>query len=186
VEANHLENKHNYPVLAYTDNDQKEFNKNTIPVCYYNGQWRRLGHLLTYEAPTIGDPVAVVETYDLPSEEFSFAPQLKSLSPDEQIKSDQETVDDSGDNVIETNKQPGQLDKQIRLVPIPELLTPVSSPRRATISLPKHPKKLSPIASTSLTRMSGTQVQQSLSLAHSHLWLQYQALEEHLAWEQQL
>ena len=73
VEANHPENKRDYPVLAYTDNNQKEFNKHTIPICYYNGQWRQLGHLLTYEAPTIGDPIAIVETYDLPSEEFSFA-----------------------------------------------------------------------------------------------------------------
>ena len=40
VEADHPENKRNYPVLAYTDNDQKEFNKHAIPICYYNGQWR--------------------------------------------------------------------------------------------------------------------------------------------------
>jgi len=74
VEADHPKNKCNYLVLAYTDNDQKEFNKNTIPVCYYNGQWRRVGHSLTYEAPTIRDPVAIVETYNLPGEEFNFTP----------------------------------------------------------------------------------------------------------------
>jgi len=164
VEANHPENKHDYPVLAYTDNDQKEFNKNAIPVCYYNGQWRQLGHSLTYEAPTIGDPVAIVETYDLPGKEFNFVPQLKSPSPDVQPDSDQETVKDSDDNIIETTKEPGQLDEQIRLVPIPESFTPVSSLRRATISLPRHPKKLSPISSTSHAGMSGTQVQQSSTL----------------------
>ena len=165
VEANHPENKCDYPVLAYTDNDQKEFNKNAIPVCYYNGQWRRLGHSLTYKAPTIGDPVAVVETYDLPGEEFSFAPQLRSPSPDIQPDSDRETVKDSDNNVIETTKQPGQLDEQIRLIPIPELFTPVSSPRQATISLLKHPKKLSPISSASHAGMSGTQVQQPSTLS---------------------
>ena len=74
VEADHPENKRDYPVLTYTDNDQKEFNKNAIPVCYYNGQWRRVGHSLTYEAPTIRDPVAIVETYNLPGEEFNFTP----------------------------------------------------------------------------------------------------------------
>ena len=76
MEADHPENKRDYPVLAYMDNDQKEFNKHAIPVCYHNRQWRQLGHSLTYEAPTIRDPVAVVETYNLPGEEFSFAPQL--------------------------------------------------------------------------------------------------------------
>jgi len=129
VEANHPENKHDYPVLAYMDNDQKEFNKNAIPICYYNGQWRQLGHSLTYKAPTIRDPVAIVETYDLPSKEFSFAPQLRSPSPDVQPNSDQDTVEDSDDDIIETTKEPGQLNEQIRLVPIPESFTPVSSPR---------------------------------------------------------
>jgi len=121
--------------------------------------------LLTYKAPTIRDPVAIVETYDLPGEEFSFVPQLRSPSPDIQPNSDQETVKDSDDNVIETTKQPGQLDEQIRLISIPESFTPVSSPRRATISLPKHPKKLSPILSTSFAGMSGTQVQQPSTLS---------------------
>ena len=165
VEADHPENKCDYPVLAYMDNDQKEFNKNAIPICYYNRQWRRLGHLLTYKAPTIRDPIAVVETYDLPGEEFSFAPQLRSPSPDVQPDSDQETVEESDDDVIKTTKQPGQLDKQIRRIPIPESFTPVSSPRRATISLPKHPKKLSPISSTSFMGMLGTQVQQPSTLS---------------------
>ena len=164
VKADHPENKCDYPVLAYMDNDQKEFNKHAIPVCYYNGQWRRLGHLLTYEAPTIRDSVAVVETYNLPGKEFSFAPQLRSPSPDVQPDSDQDTVEDSDDNIIETTKEPRQLNKQIRLVPIPESFTPVSSLRRATVSLPKHPKKLSSISSSPLAGMSGTQVQQPSTL----------------------
>jgi len=129
VEADHPENKRNYLVLAYMDNNQKEFNKHTTPVCYYNGQWRRLGHSLTYEAPTIGDPVAVVETYDLPGEEFNFTPQLRSPSPDVQPNSNQDMVKDSDGDIIETTKEPRQLNEQIRLVPIPESFTPVSSPR---------------------------------------------------------
>ena len=107
----------------------------------------------------------MVETYDLPGEEFSFAPQLRSPSLDVQPDSDQDTVEDSDNDIIETTKEPGQLDKQIRLVPIPELLTPVSSPRQATISLLRHPKKLSPISLASLARMLGTQVQQPSTLA---------------------
>ena len=118
-----------------------------------------MGHSLIYKALTIGDPVAIVETYNLLGEEFSFAPQLRNPSPDVQPDSNQDTVKDSDNDIIETTKEPGQLDKQIRLVPIPESFTPVSSPRQATISLPKHPKKLSPISLTSLAGMLTTQVQ---------------------------
>jgi len=164
VEADHPKNKCDYPVLAYMDNNQKEFNKNAIPVCYYNRQWRQVGHSLTYKALTIGDPITIVETYNLPGEEFSFAPQLRSPSPDVQPNSDQDTVEDSDDDIIKTTKEPGQLDKQIRLTSIPESFTPVSSPRRATISLLKHPKKLSPLSSTPLMGMLTTQVQQPLTL----------------------
>ena len=97
VEVDHPKNKHKYLVLAYTDNNQKEFNKNTIPVCYYNRQWRQVGHSLTYKAPTIGDPIAIVETYNLLGKEFSFAPQLRSPSPDIQPNSNKDTVEDSDD-----------------------------------------------------------------------------------------
>jgi len=164
VKADHPKNKRNYLVLAYTDNDQKEFNKNAIPVCYYNGQWRRVGHSLTYKAPTIRDPVAIVETYNLPGEEFNFTPQLRSLSPDVQPESNQDTVKDSDDDIIKTTKESGQLNKQIRLTSIPESFTPVSSLRQVTVSLPKHQKKLSPISSSPLAGMSGTQVQQPSTL----------------------
>jgi len=129
VKADHPENKHNYLVLAYTDNNQKEFNKHTIPVCYYNRQWRRLGHSLTYEAPTIGDPITIVETYDLPGKEFNFTLQLRSPSPDVKANSNQNTVEDSDDDITKTNKGPGQLDEQIRLTAIPESFTSVSSSR---------------------------------------------------------
>ena len=86
-------------------------------------------HSLTYKALTIGDHIAVVETYNLLGEEFSFTPQLRSLSPDIQPESDQDMVEDSNNDIIETTKEPGQLDKQIRLAPIPESFTPVSSLR---------------------------------------------------------
>ena len=71
----------------------------------------------------------MVETYDLPGEEFNLTLQLRSPSPDIQPDSDQDTVEDSDDDVTKATKQSGQLDKQIRLTPIPESFTPVSSPR---------------------------------------------------------
>jgi len=77
ISAGHPESKRGYDaVLAFCGNDERVFNKAAIQVCHYHSQWRRLGHPTTFDSPALGDPIEVVQQYDLEEDIYdpAYAP----------------------------------------------------------------------------------------------------------------
>ena len=134
-----------YPIQLFCNNDDKIVNKNAIPVCLYNGVWHQITHDSSTGLPRLLQLLTSVHTFDV--EETQPASEESDKSTDESVEEN-----DSDDKLA---RQAGGLhiNDQIREAEIPRELTP----RRNTVSLPRHTKlspispKLSTMATTSIT-----------------------------------
>jgi len=126
-----------YPIQLFCDNDNKVVNKHAIPVCLYNRDWHQITHDSNSGLPQLRQPLTSIHIFDI--EEVKPKPEPK----EESDSSDSEPAKEEEDSDNELAKQTGGLhiNNQIREAEIPKELTP----RRNTISLPKH-TKLSPIS----------------------------------------
>ena len=143
-----------YPIQLFCDNNDKVVNKHTIPVCLHNGVWHQITHDSNTGLPRLQQPLTSIHTFDI--EETQPEPKEESNSLDSKPAEDKNSDD-------ELAKQAGGLhiDDQIREAEIPKELTP----RRHTISLPRHMKlspispKLSTMATSSITIQQPTDTQ---------------------------
>jgi len=138
-----------YPIQLFCNNDDKVVTKNAIPVCLYNGIWHQITHNSNSGLPKLLQPLTSIHTFNI--EEINPTVETK----EESSNSDSEPVEENEDSDDKLAKQAGELhiDNQIRRTNIPKELTP----RRNTVSLPRHTKlspispKLSTMATTSIT-----------------------------------
>ena len=138
-----------YPIQLFCNSDEKVVNKHTIPVCLYNGVWHQITHDSSTGLPKLLQLLTSIHTFDVE--------ETKSVSEpkEESDGSDNKPVEEDKDTDDELARQAGALhiDNQIRETEIPRELTP----RRNTVSLPRHMKllpispKLSAMATSSIT-----------------------------------
>ena len=138
----------NYPIQLFCNNDNKIVNKHAIPVCLYNGVWHQITHNSSTGLPKLLHSLTSIHIFN--AEEAQPTPKPKennnssSDEPAEEKDSDDELAEQAGGLCI---------DEQIRETEIPRELTP----RRNTVSLPRHTKlspispKLSTMATSSIT-----------------------------------
>ena len=69
LEANEYINKQDYAILAYLDNDLREINANTTPVCHYKGTWHALTYSKSNDSPAVGRELSWISTWDVPEED---------------------------------------------------------------------------------------------------------------------
>jgi len=117
-----------YPIQLFCDNDNKNVNKNAIPVCLYNGVWHQIIHDSSTGLPQLRQPLTSIHLFNIEDTKEGSEPKEQSDSSDSEPA---EEEDDSDDKLA---KQTGGLhiNKQIRGSKIPKELTP----RRNTVSLP--------------------------------------------------
>jgi len=126
-----------YPIQLFCDNDDKVVNKHAIPVCLYNGVWHQIAHDSNSGLPQLRQPLTSIHVFDIKETNTTSEPKEQNDSSDSGPAKEEEDSDD------ELAKQAGGLsiNNQIRESEIPKDLTP----RRNTVSLPRH-MKLSPIS----------------------------------------
>jgi len=137
-----------YPIQLFCDNNDKVVNKHAIPVCLYNGVWHQIAHNSNTGLPKLLQSLTSIHTFDIEETKPESEPKKESSNSDSKPAAEEDSDD-------ELAKQTGQLhiNECIRETEIPRELTP----RRNTISLPKHTKllpispKLSTMATSSIT-----------------------------------
>jgi len=145
-----------YPIQLFCNNDNKVVNKHAIPVCLYNGVWHQIAHDSNTGLPKLLHSLTSIHIFDIEETEPKSKPKKESSDSD----SEPVAEEDSDDKLTE---QTGQLniDERIRKAEVPKELTP----RRNTISLPRHTKlspispKLSTMATSSITIQQPTDTQ---------------------------
>jgi len=129
-----------YPIQLFCNNDDKVVNKHAIPVCLYNGVWHQIAHDSNTGLPRLLHSLTSIHTFDVEEE-----------LPEEQGNDSDKSADKESDSDNDLIEKTGQLyiDERIRETEIPRELTP----RRDTVSLPRHMKLLpiSPKLSTMAT-----------------------------------
>jgi len=146
-----------YPIQLFCNNDEKVVNKYAIPVCLYNGVWHQIAHNSDTGLPKLLQSLTSIHTFDVKEAEPVPKPQEESDDSDsEPAKEDK----DSDDELAEQARGLC-INDQIRETEIPRELTP----RRNTVSLPRHTKlspispKLSTMATSSITIQQPTDTQ---------------------------
>jgi len=122
-------------------------------VCLYNGVWHQIAHNSNTGLPKLLHSLTSIHTFDIEEE----------TSKEQEDDSDKEPKGEESDSDSDLAEQTGQLniDNQIRETEIPRELTP----RRNSVSLPRHTKfspispKLSTMATSSITIQQPTDTQ---------------------------
>ena len=97
------QNKHNYPILVYFDNDEQLWNGKQITVCYYQGKWARLGHSTEDDAPLVGRALPEISEHDI----------FRETGP---IPGDDKPEEDNGPDTSDSDEEqePDPVDNYIR------------------------------------------------------------------------
>jgi len=132
-----------YPIQLFCNNDDKIVNKHAIPVCLYNGVWHQITHDSDAGLPKLLQSLTSIHTFDV----------NETTPKEESDNADGESASEDSDDKLAKQTGGLHIDDQIREAGIPRELTP----RRNTVSLPRHTKlspispKLSTMATSSIT-----------------------------------
>jgi hypothetical protein len=73
--------KRGYSVLAYCHNDKRIIDQSSKIVVLYDRVWHVLGHSISADRPTLGEPLVDIHKYDEPEEPIEPPPVYMPVAP---------------------------------------------------------------------------------------------------------